>query len=98
MMKTAKKTKQKKLPDMSKWSDEQIADFWDAHDATAFIDDTDDVTGEVFLSTQPQKNASIRLSEGVLNLLKQIAKTKGLPGYSPLIRMWIYDKLKHHEV
>lgn len=87
----------KKLPDMSKWSDKKIADFWDTHDSTDYITELEDVTGEVSIAAEPTKNASIRLTPGVLDLLKQIAKAKGLPGYSSLIRVWIYDKIRQHK-
>lgn len=82
----------KKLPDFSKMSDKQIAEFWDTHDVTEYWDQLKPVK-EPFIDKRPKKAISMRFDEDTLQKLKIIAESKGI-GYQTLIRMWIKERLK----
>lgn len=82
----------KKLPDFTKMTSEQIADFWDKHDVTDYWDQLKPVK-EPFIDKRPKKAISMRFDEDTLLQLKKIAQIKGI-GYQTLIRMWIKERLK----
>lgn len=77
-------------------TEEEIAAFWDTHDFTNYVEDTepaDDVTFE-----HPKRETiSIRLGKDQINEIKGLAHKIGL-GYTSLIRSWITEKLTklHH--
>jgi len=82
----------KKLPDFSKMSDEEIADFWDKHNVTDYWDQLRPAK-EQFIDKRPKKAISMRIDEDTLDELKKVAKSKGI-GYQTLARMWIQERLK----
>jgi len=82
---------EKKLPDMTDWSDEKIHEFWKTHDSADYWDQTEpaDVTAK-----RPRQQAiSIKLDEQDIAALKKIARDMGI-GHTTLIRFWIKEKLK----
>lgn len=81
--------KRKRIPKFK--TEEEIAAFWDAHDFTDYIEDTEPADDVVFV--KPKKGTiSIRLEEDRIKELKRIANKIGL-GYTSLIRSWIIEKL-----
>ena len=83
-------TKPAKLPDMTGWNDEQIAEFWETHDSTDYLDQMGEV--EVQLDLPDLRVISLRLEEQDVAGVKRLARRKGLP-YTVLLRMWIKEKL-----
>ncbi|MFQ5341783.1 MAG: BrnA antitoxin family protein [Anaerolineae bacterium] len=83
---------------MSKFaSDLEEAKFWDTHDSTDFLDETEgvDVT---FVDARPaKKQISLRLDSQVIDSLKTIAQRKGI-GYQTLIRIWVMERLAQEQV
>jgi predicted DNA binding CopG/RHH family protein len=85
-------TKQKKrLPDMTKWSDEKIAEFWDTHDSTDYLDQMEEIEVEITIP-QDFRVISLRLETEDIIRAKRLARRKGIP-YTVLLRMWIKEKL-----
>lgn len=84
------KSKVKKLPDMTGWSDEKIAQFWETHSSADYWDELEPVEVEIL---KPEKEVvALRLDKPILERVKTIAAAKGL-GYSTLLRIWIKEKL-----
>ncbi len=78
-------------------NDQEEAEFWDTHDSTQFLGDTEpvDVT---FVDARPAKKPiSLRLDAEAIDRLKAIARRKGI-GYQTLIRIWIMDRLTREQV
>ena len=81
----------KKIPQFK--NDQEEAEFWDTHDSTDFLDDTEPVD-EVFVDNRPlKKQISLRLDEYAIQQLKVVAEGKGL-GYQTMIRMWVMERLQ----
>jgi predicted DNA binding CopG/RHH family protein len=74
-------------------SEQEEAGFWDTHDSTDYLDDTESV--EVgFVDVRPQKRSiSLRIDADTIDTLKDIAGRKGM-GYQTLIRMWVMERLE----
>jgi len=79
-----------RIPDFK--SDKEAAEFWDTHDLTDFEDELELAEDVVFVKPETQ-TISIRMDRKLVNRLKVIAARKGI-GYSPLIRMWIIERLR----
>ena len=89
------KSKMKKLPDMADWSDEQIAEFWETHDSTDYLDQMEDA--EVDIRIPPDFWViSLRLEREDVERAKRLARRRGVP-YTVLLRMWIKEELKKTE-
>ena len=69
--------------------------FWDTHSVTEFMEELKPVEMKF---VRPQKKLiSLRLDDGQIQSLKEIASHKGL-GYLSLIRYWITERLsKEHK-
>ena len=72
-------------------SDQEAAEFWDIHSLTDFEDELELVDEKVFVKPEKQI-VSIRMERKQVELLKKIAAKMGI-GYSPLIRLWILERL-----
>ncbi len=73
-------------------SEQEEALFWDTHNSTEFLDDTEPVD-VAFVDARPTKKLiTLRLDPGVIERLKEIAQRKGL-GYQTLMRMWVMERL-----
>lgn len=81
----------KKLPDMSHWTEDQIAEFWDTHSPLDF--DGEMEQADLSFERSPLKPVAVKLNEKDIQLLKRIAHTRGV-GYTTIIRMWIRERLK----
>jgi len=91
-MNNSKKKIVNELPDFSRMSDDEIANFWDTHDSADYWNQMKPVSEPLVFATSPKKSISIRLPEAMTIKLKQIAREKGI-GYQPLIRMWLLERL-----
>jgi predicted DNA binding CopG/RHH family protein len=89
-MRTRSKPKEK-LPEMTGWSDEQIAEFWETHDSTDYLDRMEDVELKQEIP-QDYRVISLRLEAEDIERAKRLARRKGVP-YTVLLRMWIKEKL-----
>lgn len=87
------KKKKSKLPNFSKMTYEEEANFWDTHDITDFEDETEEVEIVFDLKKPREKIVPIRMQEELKNKLNKIAQSKGL-NLSTLIRMWLMEKLQ----
>lgn len=82
----------KKLPDFSKMTDDEIADFWDTNDSADYWDQMEEVKEE-YVDKHVMKPISIRIDERTLEKLKKTASEKGI-GYQTLIKIWINERLE----
>jgi predicted DNA binding CopG/RHH family protein len=89
-MRTRSKPKEK-LPEMTGWSDEQIAEFWETHDSTDYLDQMEDVELKQEIP-QDYRVISLRLEAEDIERAKRLARRKGVP-YTVLLRIWIKEKL-----
>ncbi len=79
----------KHIPKFKSETDE--AKFWATHDVTDFSHDLKEVRNIKF--TKPRKRlVSLRMEDGTIESLKEIAATKGL-GYLTLLRLWVNERL-----
>jgi len=84
-----------KLPKFA--TDQEESNFWDTHDSTEFLDDTEPVE-VAFVDARPRKKQiSLRLDAQTIDALKAIARRKGI-GYQTLIRMWVMERLAQEQV
>lgn len=84
------KSKTKRLPDMTGWADEEVAEFWETHSSADFWDELEPVDVEI---VRPEREVvALRLDKPILEQVKAIAAAKSL-GYSTLLRIWIKEKL-----
>lgn len=73
-------------------TEQEEANFWDSHDSTDFLDETEAVN-VIFVDARPaMKQISLRLDPSVIDKLKSLAVGKGI-GYQTLIRMWVMERL-----
>jgi predicted DNA binding CopG/RHH family protein len=78
-------------------SEREEAEFWDTHDSTDFLSDTEPVD-LTFVDARPaKKQISLRLDPEAIDKLKAIARRKGI-GYQTLIRMWVMERLIQERV
>ena len=78
---------------LPKFKDErEEAEFWDTHDSTEFLEETEPVDVAFVDARPPKKQISLRLDPDVIERLKAIAARKGI-GYQTLIRMWVMERL-----
>ncbi|MCP4415718.1 MAG: hypothetical protein GY805_03790 [Chloroflexi bacterium] len=73
-------------------TEQEEANFWDSHESTDFLDETEAVN-VTFVDARPaMKQISLRLDPSVIDKLKSLAVGKGI-GYQTLIRMWVMERL-----
>ena len=81
-----------KLPKFK--TEEEFADFIDAHDTAEYWDQFQDVPGVEISVSRPLEGAeSLELYPDLLDRIKGVAERKGVP-YQVLIRQWLREKLK----
>lgn len=85
-----KKSHKNRLPDFSKMTVDQVADYWDTHDASQHWKDMEDV--QVTFKQPVDRLVSLRLPDQDLKSIKRLAHRRGL-GHTTLIRSWIREKL-----
>lgn len=86
-------SKASKLPDMSKWTLEQIRDFFDASDLGEFEADLE-VVEKPHL---PMRVVPVRLSASDVERIKAIAQERNLP-YTTLIRERTQQAIEKEEL
>ncbi len=79
-----------KLPKFK--SEQEEAAFWDNHDSTDFLDETEAVDVTFIDARKPKKQISLRMDQAVIDQLKILASSRGL-GYQTMIRMWVMERL-----
>jgi hypothetical protein len=83
-----------KLPKFA--NDREEADFWDSHDSTDFLDDTD-VVDVIFIDARPSSGeVLLRFDPAMAGVLKKIAQKRGLD-VQALIQLWIQEKVAQEE-
>ncbi len=75
-------------------SEEEEAEFWAAHELTAF---EEDLTPADVRCVRPEQVVAVRLSRADVEALRRAARRKGI-GYTTLARMWIHERLRQEEV
>jgi len=80
-----------KLPDMTNWSNEQIAEFWATHSASDFEDELEEI--EIHVNAPIKEQVTFRLDGKDIQAIKRMAEKKGI-GHTTLIRMWVKEKLE----
>lgn len=91
--------KMKKLKKIPKFkSEDEEAEFWATHDFTDYFDMKKAIVNPEFpnlkLST---KTITIRVTESLLNSLKQIANKKDVP-YQSLIKIFLTEKVREENL
>jgi len=79
-----------KLPQFA--NEHEEAEFWNTHDATDFLDESETVEVTFRDARPPKKQISLRLETETIDSLKEVAGQKGI-GYQTLIRMWVVERL-----
>jgi predicted DNA binding CopG/RHH family protein len=73
--------------------DQEEAGFWDTHDSTDYLDETEPVDVEFVDARPPKTQISLRIDAETVHRLKVVARRKGV-GYQALIRMWVMERLQ----
>lgn len=73
--------------------DEAIAQFWDTHSLTDYLNELE-IAEDVAFTKSKKQVISIRLEPKYVGQLKAIADKMGV-GYSLLVRRWVLEKLHH---
>ncbi len=80
-----------KLPNFK--NEQEESEFWDTHDSTDFLAETEPVD-VIFVDARPtKKQISLRLEPVVIDQIKVIANDKGI-GYQTMIRLWVMERLR----
>lgn len=82
-----------KIPDGS--SIEELAQFWDTHDATDYWDDFEEVTEPIF-DPNLRRTMIIQLEPGELEAVTNIAKARGVER-AELLREWVLEGIGHEK-
>ena len=81
--------------------EKETAEFWDTHDATDYLDDTEPASIEldsrlrekIRSRSGAKKPVTLRLEEDQVAAAKAIAAEKSIP-YQTLIRMWVAEAIR----
>ena len=73
-------------------TEEQEAEFWDTHDSTDYLEDTEEVE-IAYVDARPKTLISLRLPSSTIEGLKALAVRRGI-GYQTMIRMWVMERLE----
>ncbi len=90
-MATQEKEEIKRIPRFS--SIEEMAEFWDTHDASEYQDEREPVEFEIAKPLKSTWILSIPLDKETFDAFQAVAKPKGL-GASTLARMWMLEELE----
>ena len=74
-------------------TDAAIAQFWDTHSLTEYLDEFESADDVMFVKPKKQV-VSIRLEPKYVHQLKILANKMGI-GYSLLVRRWVMEQLRH---
>jgi hypothetical protein len=86
--------KKNNLPDFSKMSYEEEANWWDTHDLGDYWDEFEDVDIVFELDKPRTESLVLRIQKDIKQKLEKVARSKGL-NISTLARMWLMEKLSH---
>jgi len=89
------KRKGGRLPqDLERWSDEEIARFFEEeeNDPLGFLEETEPEEVKASRSASTMAQVNFRLPENALKALKRVARLMGI-GHTTLIRLWVMEKL-----
>jgi len=86
---TTKLKMKKRLPDMTKWSDQRIHEFWKTHDSADYWEETEPVRVKAIAKARA---VSVKLTEADITQLKSLAQHLGI-GHTTLIRLWVKQRL-----
>jgi len=75
-------------------SEQEEAEFWAKHDATAFLNETEPVNIKFVDARPPRTRITVQLDPVTMGKLKTVAQHKGTD-YQTLIRAWVVERLKH---
>lgn len=81
----------KKLPDMTDWSDQQIHEFWKSHDSADYWGETEPV--KVTAIRRRKRIVPVPLDQQDIISLKKLARRLGIAP-AVLIQRWIKEKLQ----
>jgi len=82
-----------RLPrDLDRWSDEEIARFFEENDPLEFLEETEPAEVNTPPSASTMTQVNFRMPENALNAIKRLARRLGI-GHTTLIRLWIMEKL-----
>lgn len=70
---------------------QEMAEFWDTHSVTDYLDELKPVELKFDLGKPKEETVMFRLDKGVKQYLAQVARNKGL-NMSSLLRMWVMEK------
>ncbi len=71
-----------------------LAEFWDTHDVTDFLDELEEVTMPVFeRAGKDEALVSILLPQEDLVILQEMARARGVE-QAVLLREWVREKLR----
>lgn len=85
--------KKTKIPKFKTYEEE--ARFWDTHNVTDFVNETENVDIVFELSKPRSETLMVRLQKDFKEKLEKVARSKGL-NVSTLARMWLMEKLQTH--
>jgi predicted DNA binding CopG/RHH family protein len=85
-------------------SEQEEREFWDTHDFTDYLDDTEPVksftlTDELKKKIEEKKkkrHLTIRINQKEIDQAKLFAEEKGI-GYQTLMRMWIIEGIRREQ-
>lgn len=83
-----------KLPDMSDWTDEQIAEFWETHDSTDYVDQMEESDVQVDVP-EDYRVISLLLDEYDVKTLMKVSKRKDLTHtvlLQRLLKKWLDEQ------
>lgn len=86
------RAKRSRLQDLDRWSDEEIARFFEENDPLEFLEEAESVEVNASRSASTMTQVNFRMPENALNALKRLARRLGI-GHTTLIRLWIMEKL-----
>jgi len=76
--------------------DQEEARFWESHDSTEYLEETEPVDVQFVDARPPKTQISLRIDAETVQRLKIVAKEKGV-GYQTLMRMWVMERLQTEE-
>ncbi len=90
-----KQVKRGKLPNMSEWTDEQIAEFWEHHDASDYWQEMEpvEIVFQSRLKNGKKKRLTLSLTAAQWRRLKSLANRQSMTPEG-LVKLWVEEHLK----
>lgn len=66
------------MQDLGRWSDEEIAQFFEENDPLEFLEETEPVEVSISRSASTMTQVNFRMPENALNALKRLAKRSSI--------------------